>query len=53
MEWHRPRVRILSEGGIDLIAVETMPALKEVEAIVKLLREFPNLRAWVTFSSKV
>ena len=34
-EWHRGRVSALVEAGVDLLAVETIPALKEGLAIVK------------------
>ncbi|KAL5479331.1 hypothetical protein EMCRGX_G022841 [Ephydatia muelleri] len=52
MDWHRPRVASLLGCGVDLLAIETQPALKEALAIVKLLREYPSARAWVTFSCK-
>ena len=27
MDWHRPRLKILLDSGVDLVAVETIPAL--------------------------
>ena len=27
VEWHRPRLQILVDSGVDLLAVETFPAL--------------------------
>ena len=43
-EWHRPRVRRLVEEGADLLACETIPAVKEALALVHLLTtEFPFL----------
>ncbi|CAN9500276.1 unnamed protein product [Ophioblennius macclurei] len=50
--WHQPQVEILSAAGVDLIALETIPSLKEAEALVELLREFPNCEAWLSFSCK-
>ncbi|XP_065291657.2 uncharacterized protein [Dermacentor albipictus] len=51
LDWHRPRVRCLVRaGGCDLLAFETVPALREALALVRLLREFPGARAWLSFS---
>eukprot|EP00794_Sanderia_malayensis_P010974 gene10974-12137_t len=50
MDWHRPRLALLVESGVDIIAIETIPALKEALAIAKLLKEFPGVKAWVTFT---
>ncbi|XP_037530925.1 homocysteine S-methyltransferase YbgG [Nematolebias whitei] len=50
--WHRPQVDCLAAAGSDLIAFETIPSLKEAEAVVELLREFPNSVAWLSFSCK-
>ncbi|XP_072540248.1 homocysteine S-methyltransferase YbgG [Salminus brasiliensis] len=51
-DWHRPQVRCLVAAGADLIAMETIPCLKEAEALVELLREFPDTKAWLSFSCK-
>jgi homocysteine S-methyltransferase len=32
--WHRERIRVLAGAGADLIALETMPSLVEVEAVL-------------------
>lgn len=53
MDWHRPQVAALVEAGVDMLAVETIPSLKEAEAILRLLKEFPAAKAYVTFSCKV
>ncbi|XP_039984195.1 homocysteine S-methyltransferase YbgG [Xiphias gladius] len=50
--WHRPQMDCLAAAGADLIAFETIPSLKEAEALVELLREFPNSKAWLSFSCK-
>lgn len=50
--WHRPHIDCLAAAGADLIAFETIPSIKEAEAMVELLREFPNCKAWLSFSCK-
>ncbi|KAK1796758.1 hypothetical protein P4O66_009773 [Electrophorus voltai] len=51
-DWHRPQLHCLVAAGADLIAMETIPSLKEAEALVELLREFPDTKAWLAFSCK-
>ncbi|XP_013411794.1 uncharacterized protein LOC106174682 [Lingula anatina] len=51
-QWHRPRMEILVNSGVDLLAFETLPAVLEAKALVELLREFPHSRAWVAYSCK-
>lgn len=51
-EWHRPRVEALINSGVDLLALETIPCASEAEALVELLRDYPNVRAWLTFSCR-
>ncbi len=48
--FHRPRMAVLAESGADLLACETIPALVEAEALVRLLPEFPHMSAWLSFS---
>lgn len=52
IDWHRPRIRTLVEKGVDLLAIETIPCVREAEAIIDLLKEFPDTRAWLTFSCR-
>ena len=33
-KWHRPRIELLAEVGVDVIALETIPCLAEVEALL-------------------
>jgi homocysteine S-methyltransferase len=33
-QWHRPRIELLVEAGVDVLAFETIPCLAEVEALV-------------------
>jgi homocysteine S-methyltransferase len=32
--WHRPRIQLLVEEGVDILALETIPCLAEVEALL-------------------
>lgn len=49
-DWHRPQVEAIWRSGVDLLAFETIPSQKEAEAIVLLLREIPDAKAWISFS---
>lgn len=51
--WHRPQVECLAAAEPDVLAFETIPSVKEAEALVELLREFPNTKAWLSLSCKV
>ncbi|XP_016303288.1 homocysteine S-methyltransferase YbgG-like [Sinocyclocheilus anshuiensis] len=51
-DWHRPQIQCLVKAGADLVAMETIPSLKEAEALVEVLREFPEAKAWFSFSCK-
>lgn len=52
INFHRPRVKILVEEGVDILACETLPSLMEARAIIKLLKEFPKVFCWMSFSCK-
>ena len=52
INFHRPRVKILVEEGVDILACETIPNLIEAKAIIKLLEEFPGVYCWISFSCK-
>jgi homocysteine S-methyltransferase len=52
MEFHRERIRILSGTGADLLACETIPCPEEAIAIMNILKEFPSLKVWISFSCK-
>lgn len=60
MDFHRPRMKVLVEAGADpstgsgqiMLACETIPALIEAQALAKLLKEFPNITAWFSFSAR-
>ena len=48
--WHRPRMEALLEAGPDLLACETIPCPEEAEALLYLLDEFSEAKAWLSFS---
>lgn len=51
-DFHRPRMKILVEEGVDVLACETFPSLIEAKAVTALLNEFPDVFCWVSFSAK-
>ncbi|KAK3056263.1 AdoMet-homocysteine methyltransferase [Extremus antarcticus] len=51
--FHRPRIQALVDGGIDLLAIETMPKLEEIEAVLELLAtESPRSISWLSCTMK-
>ena len=52
MDFHRPRVKALIEGGAEMLACETIPSFVEAQALAELLKEFPNITAWISFSAR-
>lgn len=53
-QYHRPKINALIEGGVDILAFETIPCRAEAEVLLNLLKnEYPNAKAWLSFSCKV
>jgi homocysteine S-methyltransferase len=52
MDWHRPRLEVLAGSGADLVACETIPCQVEAEALVRVLGEFSEIPAWLSFSCR-
>jgi homocysteine S-methyltransferase len=52
MDFHRPRMKALIEAGAEILACETIPCLIEALAIAKLLKEFPSITAWISFTAR-
>ncbi len=48
--FHRERLAILAEEGLDLFAFETVPDLAEAEAVGDVLAPYPPGCAWISFS---
>jgi homocysteine S-methyltransferase len=49
-DFHRPRMKVLFEEGVDVLACETIPSFEEAKALVSLLQEFPIAVAWFSFT---
>ena len=49
-DFHRARLHVLAGTGADLLALETIPSLIEAQALVELLADLPEARAWLSFS---
>ncbi|KAK6623188.1 hypothetical protein RUM43_009040 [Polyplax serrata] len=52
VSWHRPRITALVEEGVDFLALETIPALREGELLLELMKEFPKQKVWLSFQCK-
>jgi len=50
-DFHRPRIEALIEAGVDLLAFETIPTIREAEVLVGLLDEIP-VPAWLSYSCR-
>lgn len=50
--WHKIRIDALIKSGVDLLALETIPCEIEAIALIELLKEYPNVKAWLSFSCK-
>ncbi|HUL66557.1 MAG TPA: homocysteine S-methyltransferase [Burkholderiaceae bacterium] len=50
--FHRPRLAVLAKAGADLLACETIPCRAEAVALARLLAEFPDVSAWMSFSCR-
>ena len=51
--FHRPRIQLFLEQGIDMLALETIPNCLEVQALTALLREeFPQVEAYISFTAQ-
>lgn len=50
-DFHRPRVEALVEAGVDMLAFETIPTVREAEVLVGLLDDFP-IPAWLSYQCR-
>jgi len=51
--FHKPRIALLLEEGVDLLAVETIPNFTEAQAIAEILSEkYPKVEAYFSFTSQ-
>jgi homocysteine S-methyltransferase len=50
-DFHRPRMEALLDAGADLLAIETIPSIREAEVLVRLVEEL-DTPAWLSFSGR-
>lgn len=51
---HSRRIQILMSRNVDILSLETMPSLKEVEILLKLIEnQNGNMKVWVSFTLQV
>lgn len=50
--FHRRRLETLADAGADLLAIETIPSLREALVLAELLGEYPGTVAWLSFSCR-
>jgi homocysteine S-methyltransferase len=48
--FHRPRLEVLAEAGADVLALETVPCLREVEALLAELDRLGDMPAWLSLT---
>jgi homocysteine S-methyltransferase len=48
--FHRPRLEVLAAAGADVLAIETIPCLAEVEAVLAELELLDGMPAWLSLS---
>jgi len=52
-DFHRPRIQALVDADADVLALETIPNVVEIEALLALLaEEFPDILAWLSCTLK-
>lgn len=49
-DFHRRRMETLLQANPDLLAMETIPSLREGEILLRAMEEFPDAVAWLSFS---
>jgi homocysteine S-methyltransferase len=49
-DWHAPRLRVLADSGADVLAIETIPCLAEVEAVLANV-EGTGVAAWLAVTA--
>lgn len=52
-DFHRIRIQLFLEQGVDMLALETIPNRLEVQALTELLsEEFPQVEAYMSFTAQ-
>lgn len=52
VQFHSQRIEVLASANPDLFACETIPDIIEVNALLEVLSQYPNIPAWITMSAK-
>ena len=52
VRFHRERLEVLVQAGVEVLACETIPSLAEAEALLEVLADWPDVTAWVSFSAR-
>ncbi len=50
-EVHAPRIEALLEGGVDILALETIPTMREASVLLDLVEE-TGARAWLSYQCR-
>lgn len=51
IRFHQKRLHTLIEAGPDLLACETIPCLVEAKALLELIKLYPSVEGWMSFSA--
>jgi homocysteine S-methyltransferase len=51
-DWHAPRLQVLAEAGADVLAIETIPSLAEVEAVLSSVSG-AGVPAWLAVTASL
>lgn len=51
INYHKPRIKWLIEAGAEILSVETLPSLAEAEAVLEILKDYPDIYAWISFNA--
>uniref|UniRef100_A0A1B0DDM3 Hcy-binding domain-containing protein n=1 Tax=Phlebotomus papatasi TaxID=29031 RepID=A0A1B0DDM3_PHLPP len=52
-EWHKSRITVILEAGVDGLAIETLPSALEGEILLQLMKEdFPDVKFWLCFQCR-
>lgn len=50
--FHKKRIDLLVEAGVDVVALETLPNLQEAQILLNIMRAYPDVDCWVSFTCK-
>lgn len=51
-QFHEDRICALIDAGIDIIACETIPSWAEINVLVDVIKQFPAIPCWFSFTLK-